>query len=72
MRPASWLRMFEFQGRVTPDHLGLVLNVIDRDGDGWGEILFLQAGYEGFSISLLEVSLRLRRQRPGVAYSGGC
>jgi hypothetical protein len=70
LRPASWLRMFEFQGGVTRDHLGLVLNVIDRDQDGWGDILFLQAGYEGFSVSV-------RRYAPdgfepaGLTYGGG-
>ena len=71
VRPASWLRMFEFQGRVTREHLGMVLNVLDRDQDGWGEVLFLESGYEGFRISL-------RRYSPagfvtsGPSYGGGC
>jgi hypothetical protein len=56
LRPASWLRMFEFQGRISREHLGLILNVLDRDADGWGEVLFAQAGYEGVSIELLEYS----------------
>jgi hypothetical protein len=71
LRPASWLRMFEFQGRVTRDHLGLVLNVIDRDQDGRGEILFLQAGYEGFSISVREYADG-GFEPARLTYGGGC
>ena len=37
VKPASWLRTFEFQGRTRRENLGLVLNVFDRDRDGWGE-----------------------------------
>ena len=55
VRPAEWLRMSLFQGGVSPYHMGLILNVVDRDGDGWGEVLFAWGGYEGRSISLLEV-----------------
>ena len=51
LRPAAWLRMGEFQGHVTREHLVLVLNVLDLDREGCGEILFLHTGYEGFSIS---------------------
>ena len=54
VRPAAWVRMSEFQGGVRPSHMGLILNVLDRDGDGWGEVLFASEGYEGRSISLLE------------------
>ena len=71
VRPASWLRMFEFQGRVTRDHLGLVLNVLDRDQDGWGEILFLESGYEAFGISLRQYS-PTGFERSGPVYGGGC
>jgi hypothetical protein len=45
--------------------------VLDRDQDGWGEVLFLESGYEGFRISL-------RRYSPagfvtsGPSYGGGC
>ena len=39
VKPASWLRTFEFQGRTRRENLGLVLNVFDRDRDGWGEIV---------------------------------
>ncbi len=55
IRPASWLRMFLFQHRVHRDQLGLVLNVFDRDHDGWGEVLFAQAGYESVGLELLEL-----------------
>lgn len=71
VRPALWLRMFEFQGRVARDHLGLVLNVIDRDGDGLAEVIFLKAGYEGFRISLLEYSSS-GLTPTGLSYGGGC
>lgn len=71
MRPASWLRMFEFQGRVTRDHLGMLLNVIDRDRDGAGEILFLQAGYEGFNIAVREFSPN-GFEPAALTYGGGC
>jgi hypothetical protein len=63
--------MFEFQGRVTRDHLGLVLNVIDRDQDGRGEILFLQAGYEGFSILVREYAAG-GFEPARLTYGGGC
>ena len=71
VRPASWLRMFVFQGRITRDHLGLVLNVVDRNRDGWGEVLFLESGYEGFSISLRQYSAA-GFTPTGLAYGGGC
>jgi hypothetical protein len=63
--------MFEFQGRVTRNHLGLVLNVIDRDQDGWGEILSLQAGYEAFSLSVREYGVG-GFEPTAVTYGGGC
>ena len=71
LRPASWLRMFEFQGRTTRENLGLVLNVFDRDRDGWGEILFLETGYESFGISLRRYSAT-GFVPTGLAYGGGC
>jgi hypothetical protein len=71
LRPASWLRMFEFQGRVTRDHLGLVLNVLDRDQDGRGEIVFLQSGYEAFSISVREYGAG-GFEPARLTYGGGC
>jgi hypothetical protein len=71
VRPASWLRMFEFRGRVTRDHLGVVLNVLDRDQDGWGEVLLLESGYEAFGISLRQYS-PAGFTAIGPAYGGGC
>jgi hypothetical protein len=71
LRPASWLRMFMFQGRLAPSKLGLVLNVTDRDNDGWGEILFAQEGYESVGIQLLEYSPS-GFVPSGVSYSHGC
>jgi hypothetical protein len=71
VRPASWLRAFEFQGRITREHLGLVLNVFDRDADGWGEILFLDGGYESFGISLRRYSAT-GFVPTDVTYGGGC
>ena len=71
LRPASWLRMPLFQGRVTRAHLGLVLNVIDGDQDGRGEILFLQAGYEAFSISVREYGAG-GFEPARLTYGGGC
>ena len=58
VRQAAWVRSSLFQGGVSPSHMGLILNVLDRDGDGWGEVLFAGEGYEGRSISLLEVLAR--------------
>jgi hypothetical protein len=43
--------MFEFQSRVEREHLGLVLNICDRDHDGWGEVLMAQGGYESMRIA---------------------
>jgi hypothetical protein len=71
VKPASWLRMHEFRGRIAQVHLGLVLNVLDRDGDGQGEVLFAQGGYEGLGISLLEYSTSGMVPQ-GVEYSYGC
>ena len=71
VKPATWLRMFEFQGRIMRENLGLVLNVFDRDRDGWGEILFLETGYESFGISLRRFSAT-GFVPTGVTYEGGC
>jgi hypothetical protein len=49
-RAAAWLRMFEFQGRVDTVQFGQVLNVIDRNGDGWAEIVMARGGYESLAI----------------------
>lgn len=71
VRPAAWLRMSLFQGGVRPSHMGLILNVLDRDGDGWGEVLFASEGYESRSISLLEYSPS-GFQDAAIHLSGGC
>jgi len=71
VRPASWLRMWEFQGEISREHLGLVLDVFDHDHDGWGEVLFAQGGYEGLELSLLELS-PTGFHPTGIGYSYGC
>jgi hypothetical protein len=71
VRPAAWLRSSLFQGGVAPAHMGLILNVLDRDGDGWGEVLFSSEGYESQSISLLEYS-PAGFQPPAINLAGGC
>jgi hypothetical protein len=71
VRPASWLRMFEFQGAVAREHLGLVLNILDKDHDGWGEVLLAQGGYESMTISLLEYSPN-GFQPTGIEHIYGC
>lgn len=71
VQPASWLRMWEFRGRTKRENLGLVLNVLDRDRDGWGEILFLETGYESFGISLRRYSAT-GFEPTGLTYGGGC
>jgi hypothetical protein len=70
-RPASWLRMFEFQGEIGREQLGLVLNVLDRDRDGWGEIVFAFGGYESLGIGVEEWS-PTGFMSSGIDYSFGC
>ena len=71
VRPAAWIRSSLFRRGVVPSHMGLILNVLDRDGDGWGEVLFSLEGYEGRSISLLEYS-PTGFQPASANLSGGC
>jgi hypothetical protein len=71
LQPASWLRMFEFQGKVAREHLGLILNVFGRDHDGWGEVLIAQGGYESMSLLLLKYS-PTGFQPTGIRYAYGC
>lgn len=66
--PAERLRIFE-RG-MPPELPGLVLNVVDRDRDGWAEIVFVQVGYEGVEVSLREA--RARFQPSGISYHYGC
>jgi hypothetical protein len=68
---ARWLRMFEFQGKVSPELYGLVLNVFDRDGDGWSEVLMARGGYESNKLEL--IALTPGGFVPtGISYSYGC
>ena len=69
---AAWgvSRPMSFQDNVHPFEMGLVLNVLDRDGDGWGEVLLSMDGYESRTISLLEYS-PAGFQR-AISLSGGC
>jgi hypothetical protein len=62
--------MREFRGGVSQAQLGLVLNVVDRDGDGWAEIVFAQEGYEGASIESLDT--RTGFSPTGIKYFFGC
>jgi hypothetical protein len=71
LAPASWLRMFEFNGHVMREQLGLVLNVFDRNRDGWGEVLMEQSGYESTSLTVLDYSSG-GFQPAGIELSGGC
>jgi hypothetical protein len=71
LRPASWLRMSEFEGHVAREHLGLILNVFDRNHDGWGEVLVARGGYESMRLSLLEYS-PTGFQATGIEYGYGC
>ena len=71
VNPASWLRMFEFQGEIDTTQLGLVLNVIDRDRNGWAELIFLQAGYESIGVSLYTISSS-GFTPAGISYAYGC
>lgn len=69
--PGAWLRSRLFGQGVAPSHMGLILNVLDRDRDGWGEVLFAWEGYESRTISLLEYS-PTGFQRAAIELSGGC
>jgi hypothetical protein len=71
VRPAGWLRTWEFQGRIEREHLGLVLNTVDVDGDGRAEVLFAQGGYEGMSLDLLELT-PTGLQSTGASWTYGC
>lgn len=72
-RPSEWLRMNEFQSeRLGLNDLGIVLNVFDYDGDGWGEILIGQRRYEGFHMRLLKYLEGRGFRRTGVSYRYGC
>lgn len=70
VNPAKWARMSLFR-EIAPSHVGLILNVLDRNGDGWGEVLSSWEGYESRTISLREYSPA--GFQPATAdMSGGC
>jgi hypothetical protein len=54
VRAASMMRAPLYRDGVAPSHFGLILNVLDSNRNGWGELLFSQSGYESGSITLLE------------------
>ena len=58
-------------GQSCGEHLGLILNVFDRDHDGWGEVLLAQGGYESLRISLLKYSPS-GLQPTEIEYAYGC
>jgi hypothetical protein len=71
LTPARWLRMWEFQGRVAREQFGMILSVIDRDGDGWSEILLARGGYEAMHLALLALTPK-GFVPTGIGYSYGC
>jgi hypothetical protein len=71
LRPAHWIGMYEFhRGGVHQEQLGLVLNVVDSNGDGWAEIVFAQLGYESVNVTLID--MRSGFAPVGTGYSYGC
>lgn len=71
LRTSRWLRMFEFQGKISPELYGLVLNVFDRDGDGWGEVLMARGGYESNQLELVALTPG-GFTSTGISYAYGC
>ena len=71
LRTSRWLRMFEFQGKMWPELYGLVLNVFDRDGDGWGEVLMARGGYESHQLELIALTPD-GFTSTGISYAYGC
>jgi hypothetical protein len=71
LNPARWLRMFEFQGEISRELYGMVLNFVDRDRDGWGEIVFANGGYESMAITLIELTPG-GFESTGIGYNYGC
>ena len=70
LHPTAHLRSYEFRHGLSPEQIGLVLNVVDRDGDGWAEVVFAQEGYESASIESLET--RTGFSPTGIKYFFGC
>jgi len=71
LRTSRWLRMFEFQGKTSPELYGLVLNVFDRDGDGWAEVLMARGGYESNQLELIALT-PVGFTSTGISYAYGC
>ena len=71
---AGWLRMGEFQRMPFDNELfGLVLNVVDTNGDGFAEILMLQSGDESRNVIVIDApGAPGGRRDPFVDYSDGC
>lgn len=69
-RIAAWLGAGEFRRGLMTENLGLVLNVVDSDDDGWGEVVFGQLGYESVGVSLLDARSGFTAAATGYTY--GC
>lgn len=69
-RVASWIAAGEFRRGLVTENLGIILNVVDGNGDGWAEIVYAQLGYESVGVTLLDV--RASFAPIGRGYSYGC
>lgn len=71
---AGSLRMSEFQySDFDDEYLGLVLNVVDTDGDGYAELLMLRAGYESRNVRLVDTpGVSGQRRESFIEYGDGC
>jgi hypothetical protein len=69
VRPAGWLRMWEFQGEISREHLGLVLNVFEIDGVSF--VLMAHGGYESMTLALRRYTGG-RFEPTTVGYTYGC
>ena len=71
-RPSTFMRTKLYEDTpFTREWLGLLLNVFDRDGDGWAEILTTSWGYESAAVELFEYS-ESGPQPTGITYAHGC
>ncbi len=69
-RPAAWIGAREFRRGLVTEHLGFILNVVDSNNDGWGEVVFGQLGYESVGVSLLDARSGFSAAATGYTY--GC
>lgn len=52
---SRFLRFREFAGfHVGREYLGGILNIVDANRDGWGEVVFLQHGWDALVIAAIE------------------